>query len=184
VIAGLSANVTVNYSDGIKPKLARFVNQILVTGDVDTPTFGGPGDSGSLIVTDDICPQAVGLLFAGSADQSTTIANPIDKVLSKLNVSMVGTCSVAAAAPAVAASGLGMSEAVVASASAVRDRHEDELMSIAGAVGTGIAAGDQPGQPAIAVYLTKTSPEAQAAAPKTVDGVPVKLVQSGEFVAY
>jgi hypothetical protein len=77
-----------------------------------------------------------------------------------------------------------MSKEAVASAAAVRDRHEDELMSIPGAVGTGVGAGDQPDQPAIIVYVKKMTPQAQAAAPKDVEGVPVKIIENGGFVAY
>ena len=95
VIAALNANVNVNYSDNInKKKLAKFFDQILVTGDTVTPIFGAAGDSGSLIVTDDDvnCPQAVALLFAGTST-GLTIANPISAVLSGLGVSMVGDCT-------------------------------------------------------------------------------------------
>lgn len=187
VIAALDANVTINYSDTMKPHLASFVNQILVTGNGMTPIFSAAGDSGSLIVTQDDCPLPVALLFAGSTNGAITIANPISAVLSRLNVSMVGTCggAVTSAPDAEAlASNIGMSEEAVASAKAVRDLHEDQLMSIPGAVGSGIAAGDQPGQPAIQVYVQKLTPEAKAATPKDVEGTPVKLIESGELVAY
>ncbi len=187
-IAALDANVKVNYSDTKHAKLAKFVNQILVTGSSSTPVFSSPGDSGSLILNQDACPQPVALLFAGSADGSVTIANPISAVLSQLDVSMVGSCTPAAVPDAaqadVLAANVGMSKEVVASATAVRDRHEDELMSIPGAVGTGIGIGDQPGQPAIEVYVKKLTPQAQAGAPKEVEGIPVKLVGNGGFVAY
>jgi hypothetical protein len=186
VIAGLDANVTINYSDDVKkPKLAKFVNQILVTGSVLTPTFGAPGDSGSLVVTLGDCPEAVALLFGGTAT-GLAIANPISLVLSKLDVSMVGTCTADAVEPAADVEGqnVGLSDDVVKSAKAVRDRHEDTLMGIPGAVGTGIAASDEPGQAAVAVYVTKLTSQAQAAAPKEVEGLPVKLVESGEFNAY
>jgi hypothetical protein len=185
MIAALDADVMVNYSDTKKPKLARFVNQILVTGSASTPEFGAPGDSGSLIVTDEDCPQAVALLFAGSS--SVTIANPISAVLSGLNVSMVGSCNAAISEPApadVEAQSVGLSTEIVEAAKAIRDRHEDTLMHVPGAVGTGIAAGDEPGQPAIDVYLEKMTPEAQAAAPKDVEGMPVHLIESGEIFAY
>lgn len=174
----------IGYPVGGKIKGVKFVNQIVI----DTPNFGGAGDSGSLIVTQDPCPQAVGLLFAGSADQSETIANPISAVLSKLNVSMVGSCTPPPAAdstqPDVLAGGIGISKDAVDSATAVRDRHEDELMSIPGAVGTGIGMGEQPGQPAIVVYVKKMTPQTQAAAPKEVEGVPVKIIENGGFIAY
>ena len=180
IVAALDANVTVNYSDNPKkPKLARFVNQILVTGSTETPVFSQLGDSGSLIVTENDCPQAVALLFAGFSNGSTTIANPISEVLSKLDVSMVGTCTPPPASDTaqadVLSANVGMSKEVVASAKAVRDRHEDALMSIPGAVGTAVAAGDQPGQAAIEVFVKKLTPQVQDAAPKEVEGLPVKL---------
>ena len=79
---------------------------------------------------------------------------------------------------------VGLTAEVVKSATAVRDQHEDSLMNIAGAIGTGIAASDQPGHAAIAVYLDKLTPQAQATAPKEIQGVPVKLIESGEFDAF
>ena len=57
-------------------------------------------------------------------------------------------------------------------------------MSIPGAVGSGIAAGDQPGQAAIEVYVKTMTPQVSAATPKDVEGTPVKLIESGEIVAY
>jgi hypothetical protein len=187
VIAALDANVMVNYSETAKPHLANFVNQILVTGSIDTPTFGGPGDSGSLILDQNDCPQAVALLFAGSANGAVTIANPISEVTSRLGVSMVGTCSELASDTEqddVAAGNVGVSKEAVTAAAAVRDRHEAQLMSIPGAVGTGIGVGDGSGHPSIEVYVTKMTPEANAAAPKDVEGTPVKMIENGGFVAY
>ena len=71
----LGATVQVSYGTG---KVATFEDQI-----VSGPMSQG-GDSGSLVVTGDDPPRAVGLLFAGS-DQ-TTIMNPIQVVLDTLNV--------------------------------------------------------------------------------------------------
>jgi len=185
VIQGFFGHLKVNYSDTRKPKLASFENQIVIVG-IGGKQFGGPGDSGSLIVTRDPCPLPVALLFAGSADGSLTFANPISEVLSKLNVSMVGTCIASSEAPdadALAAS-VGMSAEVVATTKAIRDRHEDQLMSIPGAVGSAIGASDQPGQPEIVVYVKKMTPQVQAATPKDVEGTPVKIIGTGEIVAY
>ena len=185
-ISALDAHLLVNYSETAKPHLASFVNQFAVTG--TKGNFGGPGDSGSLIVTQEDCPQAVALLFAGTADGSITFANPISEVLSRLSVSMVGTCSAALASDTpgadVPAANIGVSADVVASANAVRDRHEDQIMSVPGAVGSAIAAGDQPGQAAIVVYVTKMTPQVQAATPKDVEGTPVRVIETGEIVAY
>jgi len=180
-ISAVGAHGKIKYGGG---KVANFVNQIII----NVQDFGGPGDSGSLIVTQDTCPQAVGLLFAGSVDQSQTIANPISSVLNKLHVSMTGGCTTVRTAPPAAtaeqAANAIVSPDLVNSATAVRDRHEDELMKIPGAVGTAIGVSDQPGHPAIEVYIDKMTPEAQASAPKEVEGLPVKLIENGGFVAY
>ncbi|MGA7873549.1 MAG: hypothetical protein WCA22_21905 [Candidatus Binatus sp.] len=183
-ITAVRVKAKISYYTGGKTKQAKFVDQILIS----VPNFSGAGDSGSLIVTQDSCPQAVALLFAGSSDQSQTLANPISAVLSGLNVSMVGGCTSAAAPETpqtdLEADNVGMSKEVAEAATAVRDRHENELMSIAGAVGTGIGIGDQPGQAAIEVYVRKLRPQEQAALPKEVEGIPVKLIENGGFVAY
>ncbi len=183
-IQALDTNVTINYSDVPKhPRLANFVNQILLTGSVLTPTFGAAGDSGSLVVTQDDCPQAVALLFAGNSS-GFIIANPISAVLSATNTSMVGTCSVPAVQNADnAEADLGVSTDAVKSAKSVRDRHEDELKQVPGVVGTGIGADDN-GHAEIQVYFEKLTPQAQAALPTEVEGTPVKAVETGAFVAY
>ena len=57
-------------------------------------------------------------------------------------------------------------------------------MNIPGAVGTGIGSAINPVSPRSIVYVKKMTPQAQAAAPKDVDGVPVKIIENGGFVAY
>jgi hypothetical protein len=61
---------------------ARFTDQIAVT----PGSFSDGGDSGSLIVTDDVNKNPVGLLFAGSDER--TLANPIAPVLARFNVNI------------------------------------------------------------------------------------------------
>ena len=180
-IQAVGVSAIVSYNDfNPRKKRARFVNQI-----VTSSSFSSPGDSGSLIVTNESCPRAVGLLFAGSSD-GTTIANPISNVLSGLGVTMVGSCSAAPSSAAeIAQDNMGVPTEAVTSATAVRDRHSAELMSIPGAVGTGIGIADQPGQAAIEVYVKQITPEIKAAAPTRLEGLPVRLVETkGGFVAY
>lgn len=76
-VTGINAKVKVRYSSG----LATFVGQIIIQSSSAAP-FSGPGDSGSLIVTDDGGRNPVGLLFAGSS--TVTVANPIGAVLQAL----------------------------------------------------------------------------------------------------
>lgn len=86
-VSAIDVTIDVGYSaecGGAANQKARFVNQILIT----PGTFSAGGDSGSVIFETGTTPRAVGLLFAGSS--SHTIANPINRVLSLLNVSMVG----------------------------------------------------------------------------------------------
>ncbi len=72
VINTLDATIEVGYGSNV----AVFEQQIL------TNDMSDPGDSGSLIVSED--NRAVGLLFAGSS--SVTVINPIAAVLSALNI--------------------------------------------------------------------------------------------------
>lgn len=89
-IVAINATVNVNYGSSVG--VAKFVNQIVVT----PGKFSAGGDSGSLIVTNDPDDDPdqnggynpVGLLFAGSA--TSTIANPINAVLTRYNVSVDG----------------------------------------------------------------------------------------------
>ena len=81
-VQGINATVNVGYDTGV----ARFVGQIVIGGG----GFSSGGDSGSLIVVQKGSDKGkpVGLLFAGGG--GTTIANPIDDVLSAFNVTIVG----------------------------------------------------------------------------------------------
>lgn len=82
VVSGVNATINVQYSGGV----ARFVNQVVISG--RRGSFSKAGDSGSLIVTDNADANPVALLFAGS--NTVTIGNPINAVLSALNVSIDG----------------------------------------------------------------------------------------------
>jgi len=87
MVSVMNLNVTINYR-GFD---ADFENQIAVFGDAGA--FSQPGDSGSLIVTEDPDPstnkpKATALLFAGGrtvTGTDITIANPIEHVIQGLN---------------------------------------------------------------------------------------------------
>jgi hypothetical protein len=78
-VTGVNVTVFAGYSGG---KSALFTRQTQFSD------IAEPGDSGSLIVTNDD-NQPVALLFAGSA--TTTIGNPINDVLNNFNVSICST---------------------------------------------------------------------------------------------
>jgi len=80
-------NVRVQYDMGV----LRFDNQIEIEG-AGTKAFSDSGDSGSLIVDDQL--RAIGLLFAGgnvggSNGKGLTYANPIETVLDALKVDLL-----------------------------------------------------------------------------------------------
>ena len=78
-----AVNATVNVGYGA-PGVARFVGQI-----VTSKHFIKPGDSGSLMVTDDAGNNPVGLLFAGTSD-GMALTNPIEEALKAFSVSICG----------------------------------------------------------------------------------------------
>jgi hypothetical protein len=76
----LSADINVLYGS----QTAHFEDQLAVIG--AGGGFSSGGDSGSLVV-DAVLKQPVGLLFAGGG--ASTFVNPIDQVLSRLNLQVV-----------------------------------------------------------------------------------------------
>jgi len=84
-IDAINATVLVEY-DGTN---ARFVRQIIIKAS-NGANFSAPGDSGSLVVASGGAKErySVGLVFA--AGSGITAANPINDVLSALNVSIDG----------------------------------------------------------------------------------------------
>jgi hypothetical protein len=81
-LAGLNGKVIIGYGGG--NNVARF-DRCLVIQTSQSGTFGAPGDSGSLVVTQN-GNLPVGLLFAGSSAQ--TLLNPINLVTLNFNVSV------------------------------------------------------------------------------------------------
>ena len=81
-VTGINATVNVGYSSGT----ARFINQIVIGS---RKAFIKAGDSGSLLVTDS-GRNPVGLLYAGTSSGRTAIANDIDLVLRRFNVTIDG----------------------------------------------------------------------------------------------
>jgi len=192
-ISATDVTVDVSYGSG---KTARFVNQILVT----PGTFIDSGDSGSLMVEDlDPTPHAVGLLFAGSS--SVAIANPIDDVLSAFGVTMVGASTttltrkildwaknlfrVSESHAASAQLPSSINPAALDAVRKVKIRHEAQLMSIPGVVGVGIGQSEKlPGEAAIEIYVKESASAMRSQLPSSLDGVEVKIVETGEIHAY
>ncbi len=83
----------------------------------------------------------MGLLFAGSSE--LTVANPIKTVYKKLRVTPVG-CSASSTEASQMSDPLILDEGLVAQASEVKARHEDDLVKMPGVLGVGI--GEQDGE--------------------------------------
>ncbi|MDP3297546.1 MAG: hypothetical protein Q8N09_08155 [Thermodesulfovibrionia bacterium] len=185
-------DVTYNKTCGIGSQKARFIGQIMI----GPAGFSASGDSGSLIVED--CspyPRAVGLLFAGS--NTVTVANPIDYVLTSLGVSMVGGtgyCTSTTISGEITGSSTMTAQSqlppqanhrAVEVASRIKERHEKSILSIEGVVGMGIGLSEiVHGQVVIEVYVKKPAHEMRRVIPEMLEGVPVKIVETGEIVAY
>jgi len=167
-------NVTVNVSGygpcGMGTNTAKFVKQF----QINSSTFSGGGDSGSLIVTQPAVgkkPNPVGLLFAGSS--TSTIGNPISSVLTALGVSFVGsTAEASMEAP---------TEPELERVSQVKDRYDDYLLNLPGVVGHGVSLSqDGSGRPVIVLFL-KDSNVSVENLPTTIEDVSIETQITGEF---
>jgi hypothetical protein len=176
-VSGLNATVNVAYDDecaGGARGTATFTGQIMIANRASK--FLAGGDSGSLMVEDVATnPRAVGLLFAGSS--SVAVANPIQEVLNSFNVTMVGVSGTTTA------QGTEISDAEVVKAKKAQAKHDLRLKRVPGGVGHGIGIG-RAGRVVIKVYVEKDTPEARAAVPDSVDGIPVEIEETGKIVPF
>jgi hypothetical protein len=193
-ITAVNATIDVSFGSG---KTARFADQIVV----GSGNFIAGGDSGSLMVEDEVTnPRAIGLLFAGSSN--TAIANPIDEVLEVFGVSMVGSgpsasimgkilawaktiLSIAEIQAANAQLPPQASQAAVDAVKRVKERHEAKLLAIPGVIGVGVGVSEKTSrQAAIEVYVKEAGELMHRALPKSLEGVEVKIIKTGEIRAY
>jgi hypothetical protein len=63
----------------------------------------------------------------------------------------------------------------------VIERHRDSLLSVPTVVG--VAQGESAGQPVIQILIVRHRPELEARLPRTLDGYPVVIVETGEIRA-
>ncbi len=186
-ITAVDATVDVQYALACGSPLsrtARFTGQIIV----GNSGFSDAGDSGSLVVDD--CspyPRAVGLLFAGSS--SGSVVNPIGDVLSQFDVSLVGVDGFCTSSKG--DGDLSISQALpeafsleLEAVKGIKRRNEKALFGIEGVVGTGVGLSDTvPGKTVIEIYVKKLA-HLKGVLPETLENVPVRIVETGEFVAY
>jgi hypothetical protein len=176
---GSNQTFTVNYD-----------NQV----DIVSQSFGGPGDSGSLIV-DATSAQPVALLYAGSPED--TIANPIQDVLGALpdtaNPPHFPTFVGGATHTVDGCTGIpgpleprqavrGPSQQAMDRAIAVKKAHVAALRSDPAVIGVGIGAGDNPGEASIVIFLDKE--KAHRPIPASLDGIKTKVRNVKRFRAF
>jgi hypothetical protein len=174
-------NLTASFSE-------TFTQQIVVDGG----SFSAPGDSGSLIVTQDTA-DPVALLFAGS-DQNTA-GNPVGPILSFFQSGsnamtfvgggphqVIGCTLPARPASTVAVVPVSaVSSDALGRAAAVRAAYASELLKYPEVEALGLAASqDHPGEPAIVFFVRKGS--AQPEIPQVVEGVRTRIIE-GEWLA-
>lgn len=185
-IASVNTSVSVQYQKNCgsgKKFVISYTNQVVI----NSSSFSAGGDSGSLIVsnTSSTCRQPIALLYAGSS--STTIGNPIGQVLTKLGqntgktYTFVGkTCTSATAVQEMRVP----SEADIDRVSTVLEGHRKDLMGRSAVIGVGVGhlSGDTM-KAAIVVYMDKTQ-GSRARLPKSIDGVPLRIISTDPFVAF
>ncbi len=181
---------------------AFFDHQILVFGVIPGATssggcaFASQGDSGALVVTDSFsCPQAIGMLFAAAGGSSfgpeaggeIVAVTPIQTILSKFKVTLVGNsqCTASPAAPQFdVSSAPQVSNELRASIERVRmvkENHARKLLTKHQAVAVGIGAGDDSTSAALNVYLDDDTPAIRNKILSEVRGVQVRFKHAGKF---
>ena len=119
-------------------------------------------------------PRPVGLLFAGNG--TSTIANPIQDVLTALGVSMVGSDDGNTSGDCPPASQA--TQTAVATGRAAKAKHVDALMNLPEVVGVAVSADG-----AVEVYLERDNASTRQQVPAALDGVPVRVQVTGAFEA-
>lgn len=200
-ISTINTTVNVQYQRNCgngKKFTVTFRNQIVI----NSSTFSAGGDSGSLIVTNNASHNPVGLLYAGSS--SSTIANPIGEVLTRLSAALGRSFSFGGGGGGGGSSSNGrgnphqgrqpfipglenimpiLPEQASDRALAVLELHRANIMFQPGVMGTGIgASGRTDGEAAIVIYVNRDAP-VKPTLPDSFDGIPVVVVETDEFVA-
>jgi hypothetical protein len=196
-VMAVSVSIDVSYDSGT----ARFVNQLRIRRPCEDAGFSDAGDSGSVIVTAPAPgaePLAVGLLFAGGG--SDTFANPIGPVLTSLGISMVTGAdgdtpdallsdyqAIAGNCPTGGGNSRGGPRGTPPGLTVAKDvaaRHSDQIFALPDVVGHGIGA-DQSGDAVIEIYVARQGRRAAGRLyPSDIEGIPVRVIETGAIRAY
>lgn len=176
-----AVNVTAIVSYGQGCGSARFIRQV-----VTSASFGDAGDSGSVVLNRDTLTP-VGLYFAGS--ENVGIFSPIHFVYLNLNVFVDGdiggpTSKQELKAQIAQIQKTHGKDAHMEYVKRVQARQERKIMETDGVVGMGIGLAENSQDLAIIVYCEKLTAQIQQSISKSIEGVSVRLVESGRFEAH
>jgi len=197
-VSSINTSVSVQYQRSCgsgKKFTVSYTNQVVI----NSSTFSAGGDSGSLIVTNNASHNPVALLFAGSS--TTTIGNPIGEVLTKLGAVLGGTVSFSGSSggnhipkghlagerepfvPGLEGLMPQLPQQAADRASAVLENHRANLMFQPGVIGAGVGlSGRADGEAAIVVYVNKNAGN-KPILPEDIEGIPVTVILTDEFIA-
>jgi hypothetical protein len=189
-VSAVNTSTAIEYTkncDGTgTPFTVNYKNQVVVTGE-----FGAPGDSGSLIVTQNTA-DPVALLYGGS--DVDAVANPVAPVLSFFSTggntmtfvggsahAVIGCSlpnapqSVTKTVPTSTVRAEAMSKAIT-----VRDARSAELLAYPEVQAVGVGGSyDNPADGAIVFFVTKG--QSHADVPMQIDGVRTRIVEGDLF---
>jgi len=174
-VIAVNATVSVNYGSC---GTATFEGQVITSAGL-----GDSGDSGS-IVLEQGTNTPVGLYFAGSFFSG--IMNPILDVYRELRV-FVDTdapaeiSSVAELRQQAASMPV---DARIGMLKQIQQRHEAQLLSVPGVNGVGIGMDEAGNDTVLVVFYEQLTDQSRKTVPLELEGVKVRLVKSGAFVAH
>jgi hypothetical protein len=189
-VSAVNTSTNIGYTkncDGTgTPFTVTYKNQVVVSGD-----FGAPGDSGSLIVSQNTA-DPVALLYGGS--DADAVGNPVTPVLNFFAsggnaLTFVGGAAHAVIGCSLPNAPLSVSKTVPAAmvtadamktAVAARDARSAELLAHPEVQAVGVGASyDNPAEGAIVFFVTKGQPHADI--PAQIDGVRTRIVEGDLF---
>jgi hypothetical protein len=168
----VTADVTWILEGGLVRQKLRSVDSLLIRS-----AEPGRGYDMSLMVEDvDTCPKPVGVVHARS--ETFALAWPMEVYLGVFDITLENGCVAGPSSGRATAADPGALD----HARQVKARRERPLFQIGGVIGTGLGLGDQ-GRVTIEVYVERVTPELRTEVPTELEGLPVRIVETGGFTA-